>query len=158
MDAIAVLAQDHDELSHLLARVEQNRSDAAGQRQMRKNLVNRMVVVEAAHERLVAEFFWPVVQGRALDGNELVSSAHAKERSSKEILARLDRMATIESDSEFDRLLDRAVGEIRAYLGYEQDTLWPAVRAAVPADQLEQLGQRMTAAREATPLGYGRKS
>lgn len=156
MDAIAVLAQDHDELADLLATVERNRSDVPEQRQVRKDAVNRMLLVEAAHERLAAEFFWPVVRDRVPDGVRLVSSARAKEQGSKHILSRLDR--TPVDEPEFDGLLERAAGEIQAYLGYEQDTLWPAVRAAIPADQLEQLGQRMAAVRDATPPGYGRKA
>jgi hypothetical protein len=156
MDAITVLAEDHHALSALLARAEQSGPDVPEQRQVRKDLVNRMVIIETEHEKLAAEFFWPVVRDRLPQGVRLASSARAREQCSKHVLTRLDRMPA--DEPEFQRLFDQVIEDVRAHLAYERDVVWPAVREALHHDQLEQLGERMAAAKAATPPGYDRKS
>jgi hypothetical protein len=156
MDAITVLTQDHDTLLQLVRKLQQHGSDTPEQRQACKDLVNRMVIVEAAHEALAAEFFWPLVRRQVPGGVGLASAAIAREQGSRQVLSWLDRTAG--EDVEFGRLLDSATREVRSHLAYEQEVVWPAVLAAFTPEQLAGLGERMAAARAATPPGYARKA
>jgi hemerythrin-like domain-containing protein len=160
MDAFTLLGEDHDEILDLLARIVQVRPSAtdatAAQLQRCKDLVSRLILVEAQHQALEKECFWPVVRNELPEGPRLASSARAREDTARHELARLDRTAP--DAPEFERLLDAVVDDIRAHITYEQHSVWPKVRETLSPERLAQIGDRMTRSRSSTPPGFARKA
>lgn len=155
MDAITVLAHDHDELLELLLRMARHGSESPQQREVGRQLVHRMLLVEASHEDLEATFLWPVVENDVPDGPEIAARTRAAEKLCRESLARLGRMPP--QDPEYAPLRDDTARRVREHLAYEQDVVWPALRNTLSPKRLAELGAKMAAAQDATP-GYERKS
>jgi hypothetical protein len=158
MDAITLLGRDHDEMLALLADVERDRTPrgrsepARGQR--RKDVVNRLMLIQSWHGSAENQFLWPLVRRDVPEGVRLVSRAQGQHASSLHVMGRLDR--TPVDEPAFEQLLAAVVRDVRAHIAYERGVVWPAIRDAVGQDRLDQLGDRMSRARESIPPGYAR--
>jgi hemerythrin-like domain-containing protein len=160
MDAFTVLGEDHDEILDLLARIERLQpvtADVPVQRNReREDLVSKLIQAEAMHQALEKTCFWPAVRDELPDGPRLASSARGREDTARHVLTRLDR--TPPEQPEFERLLDAAVQDIRAHITYEQNTVWPKVKATLSEERLTQLGERMARARSTVPANLAGRS
>ena len=153
MDAIAYLHGDHDTVLALFGRLAASPTAAGApeddQVRARKALVTELVMEESRHEAVEEQFFWPMVRERLPGGADLAAHAVAQEDEAKRLLDRLEGMEPAEPG--FDELLAEFIAVGRAHIAYEQDEVWPKVRAAVGAAELDRLGEKMAKAKKLAP-------
>ena len=152
-DAFDVLAQDHAEVRQMLAQLELGaiRQGSAGPEQLtkRKELAQRLVIEESRHEAVEEMYFWPAVREHLPNGDELADTAIGQEDEGKEVLDRLDKLHA--GEPEFEKLLAEFIGAGREHIDFEETQVWPGLRAALTAEQSQEIGSKMEAAKKTAP-------
>jgi phosphoglycolate phosphatase-like HAD superfamily hydrolase len=153
VDAITHLRADHDKVLAMFSRLEASPTSAGApeddQVRARKALVTELVMAESRHEAVEEQSFWPMVRDRVPDGADLAAHAVAQEAEAKRLLDRLEGMEP--ADPGFDDLLGQIVAAGRTHIAYEQDEVWPKVRVAVSAAELDEVGEKMAGAKKLAP-------
>lgn len=148
MDAITYLRDDHDRLLAMLRRLAGSPTSAGApeddQARARAESVTDLVMAHSRHEAVEERFFWPLVRDRLPAGVDLAEHAVAQEDEAKRLLDRLAGMAPAEPG--FDDLLGEIVVACRTHISYEQDEVWPKVRAVVGTAELAEIGDQMASA------------
>ncbi|GAB2982499.1 hemerythrin domain-containing protein [Amycolatopsis acidiphila] len=153
MDAIEFLREDHRKVLAMLDRLQAAPAarDGASDEllEARKSLVTEIVIAESQHEAVEEQYFWPMVRKEVPGGEGLAGPAVDQEAAAKYLLDALDKAAANQSD--FDEMVERLLHDGRKHIRYEQDEVWPEVRAAVGADRLGEVGEQMAAAKKKAP-------
>lgn len=151
-DVFAVLTADHQEVLGLLIQLEEGVSGAGAtpaQLELRRQLVERLVTQESGHEAVEEMFFWPAVRERVTGGDQLALHGVGQESAAKPGLNRLNGMNP--RDTRFEALLAEAIVAIREHITFEQDTVWTALRPALPPHDATALGMKLRAAKLVAP-------
>jgi hemerythrin-like domain-containing protein len=152
-DAFEVLAQDHAEVKQMLTQLEVGavRQGGAGAEQLaqRKKLAEQLVIEESKHEAVEEMYFWPSVREHLVGGDELADTAIAQEQEGKEVLDKLDKLDA--GDPEFEKLLAEFIRAGREHIDYEENQVWPGLRAALTEQQAEELGGKLEAGKKTAP-------
>ena len=152
-DAFEVLAQDHAEVRQLLAQLELGaiRQGSAGAEQLakRKELADRLVIEESRHEAVEEMYFWPAVREHLPNGDQLADTAIGQEDEGKEVLDELDKLHA--GEAEFEKLLAEFTGAAREHIDFEETQVWPGLRAALTAEQSQEIGSKMEAGKKTAP-------
>lgn len=101
------------------------------------------------HEAAEEQYFWPAVTDKAGDGDSLAADGIEQETEGKKLLAELDGMAP--DHPQFVPLITKFDHATRAHIAYEEQQVWPGLRAALPADEAYGLGARLASATQAGP-------
>jgi hypothetical protein len=115
----------------------------------RKKLTQQLIIDESGHEAIEEQYFWPAVRGRLPNGDQLADQAIGQEQQAKRVLARLDTMDP--SDGDFDELLSEFIGAAREHIAFEESKVWPGLRAALTAQEADDLGDKLLKARQSAP-------
>lgn len=148
-DAFTVLEADHTEVETLLTRLLGGPGPVSGASQDPAGDVEQLVVAESGHEAAEEMYLWPVVRQRVTGGDDLADEASRQEREGKRVLDRLRKCRP--GDPEFDRLVTAFAATGRAHIAYEEDQVWPKLRAVLGDGEAEEMGERLAAARAAGP-------
>jgi hemerythrin-like domain-containing protein len=152
-NAFEVLAKDHDEVMRMLAELEVGPVAATGassdQIALRGQIVQQLVIEESKHEAVEEMYFWPIVRERLANGDDLADLAQDQEQQGKFILDRLDKVTP--GDEEFEAQVAHFIQTGRAHIAFEEETVWPALRAALTADEAENLGRELEDGKENAP-------
>jgi hypothetical protein len=151
-DAVTVLGRQHNQVNYLLKQLQalpsRTTGGSAGQMAARKSIVDMITVRLAGHETAEEEHFWPLVRTALPDGDQYADQAIEQEQQGTDTLARLARL---EPDSrEFDELVEQLVAQLREHVAFE-DMVFLKVRAAVPQDALDRLGEKLLSAVKTAP-------
>lgn len=151
MDAIDLLRTDHEKVLAMLDRLEAppTATQGAGLLRARKQLVTEIVIAESQHESIEEQYFWPLVRAEVPRGDRLAATAVDQEAAAKHLLDALDKAEPGQPD--FAEMVQRLLREGRKHIAYEQNEVWPEVRAAVSSQQLDEVGTRMMEAKEKAP-------
>ncbi|HLH59984.1 MAG TPA: hemerythrin domain-containing protein [Streptosporangiaceae bacterium] len=148
-----VLGHDHQEVKQILSELEKGPTAASGASEkdlaLRKKMVEQLVIEESRHEAVEEMYFWPAVQERVPDGERLAATATQQEQEGKEVLDRLDKLDA--SETEFEKLVATFVTAGRTHIDYEETQVWPLLRAALTAEQADELGDRLQTAKKTAP-------
>jgi hemerythrin-like domain-containing protein len=152
-DAFEILAHDHAEVKQMLTQLElgavrQGVADAE-QLTQRKKLAEQLVIEESRHEAVEEMYFWPAVREHLPTGDELADTAIGQEDEGKEVLDKLGKLNA--GDPEFEKLLAEFTRAGRAHIDYEETRVWPELRAALSAEQSQEIGSKMAAAKKTAP-------
>ena len=149
-DAFEVLAHDHAEVKQMLTQLELGaiRQGGAGTEQLtrRKKLAEQLIIEESRHEAVEEMYFWPAVREHLPNGNELADTAIGQEDEGKEVLDKLDKLNA--GDPEFEKLLAEFIRAGREHIDYEETQVWPELRAALTAEQAQEIGSKMRGRQE----------
>ncbi len=115
----------------------------------RKKLAEQLVIEESRHEAVEEMYFWPAVRQHLPNGDELADTALGQEQEGKEVLAKLDKLDA--GDPEFEKLLAEFIRAGREHIDYEESHVWPALRVALTAQQAQELGGKLEAAKKTAP-------
>jgi hemerythrin-like domain-containing protein len=152
-DAFEVLAHDHAEVKQMLTQLEVGavRQGGAGTEQLaqRKKLAEQLVIGESEHEAVEEMYFWPAVRDHLAGGDELADTAIAQEQEGKEVLDKLDKLDA--GHPEFEKLLAEFIRAGREHIEYEENQVWPGLRAALTEQQAEELGGKLKAGKKTAP-------
>ena len=127
------------------------RQGGAGTEQLtrRKKLAEQLIIEESRHEAVEEMYFWPAVREHLPNGNELADTAIGQEDEGKEVLDKLEKLDT--GDPEFENLLDEFIRAGREHIDYEETQVWPELRAALTAEQSQEIGSKMEAGKKTAP-------
>jgi hemerythrin superfamily protein len=151
MDAITILREDHDNVRKLFTQFERAGDNAL---QEKRQLVDQIIEELTVHAFIEEELFYPTVQGLPGNGTgeepeELVKEAFEEHAQVKTLLAELESMSP--DDEYFDAKVTVVIDDVRHHAGEEEEEMFPKVRKAMGRNELQDLGQRMLAAKEKAP-------
>lgn len=149
MDALTFLRGDHKSvlgMMEVLAGAPQG--DGARQSGL-DTMVTNLVMAESQHEAVEEQLFWPAVRAALDDGDELADHALAQEAAGKKLLQQLEKGKP--GDSDYHQALAEFIVAGREHIRYEEEVVWPKFKAAVSAEDLEQLGEKLEKAKKAAP-------
>jgi hemerythrin-like domain-containing protein len=148
-----ILANDHAEVRSMLTELETGPTMASGATEnellLRKRMVDQLVIEESRHEAAEEMYFWPAVRARVVDGDALADEAAVQEQTAKEALNLLDKLDA--SDAEFEQLLGMFTAAAREHIDFEENRVWPGLRAGLTAAEARELGDRLAVAKDAAP-------
>ena len=136
-DACDLLDADHVAVKHLF--VDYARlavaGDPGGERQaLAKKICDELTV----HAQIEEEIFYPAL--RQLPGaDELLDEAQAEHQEAKELIARIEGLAT--ADAEMDDLVSKLAGAVEHHVKEERTQLFPKARSS--SLDLDALGQQL---------------
>ncbi len=142
-DAVDVLLAQHEQIKAMFAQV----MAASGheRRECFEDLVRLLAVHEAAEEELVH----PLARRDAAAGDAVVKSRLEEEKQAKRELADLYDIGP--GDPKFDAGFTKLRDAVLAHAEHEEHEEFPALRRAIPADQLIKLAGQVEAAERMAP-------
>jgi hemerythrin-like domain-containing protein len=148
-----VLGQDHAEVQRMLAELELGPTAVTGasepQLELRKKMVEELIIEESKHEAVEEMYFWPAVQDRLPNGDQLAAPALSQEQEGKEILDRLDKLKP--DRPEFEGLVRQFIAAGREHISYEETQVWPVLRPALSQEESASLGTKLQEAKKTAP-------
>jgi hemerythrin-like domain-containing protein len=148
-----VLGRDHQEVKRMLTELEKGPTAATGASDndlaLRTKMTEQLVIEESRHEAVEEMYFWPVVRERVADGDRLAGTATSQEQEGKEVLAQLDKLDA--RQPEFEQLVTTFIQAGREHISYEETQVWPLLRAALSAQDADELGDKLLAAKKTAP-------
>ena len=128
------------------------RQGSAGPEQLakRKELAQRLVIEESRHEAVEELYFWPAVRSHLTDGDDLADLARDQEQQAKFILDRLDKVSSPEHE-EFEDQITHFISVGRSHIEFEETAVWPGLRAALTANEADDLGRELAEAKDTAP-------
>jgi hemerythrin-like domain-containing protein len=152
-DLFDVLADDHEEIRQVLAELEKGPTAATGatedQLMLRQIMTEELVIEQSKHEEIELTCLWPAVREHVPGGGRLADRAICAELEIVTLLAELDKLDV--SQPSFERVLTRFTEACREHFGFEEQHLWPRLRAALPPRAAADLGRKVLLARQAVP-------
>ena len=152
-DAFEVLAKDHAEVKQMLTQLELGaiRQGGVGAEKLtqRKKLAQQLVIEASRHEAVEEMYFWPAVREHLPNGDQLADTAIGQEDEGKEVLDKLDKLNA--GDPKFEKLLAEFTRAGREHIDYEETQVWPGLRAALTAEQSQEIGKKMEAGKKTAP-------
>jgi hemerythrin-like domain-containing protein len=152
-NAFEVLAKDHEEVKRVLSELELGPVAATGansdQLELRRKMVEHLVIEESKHEAVEEMYFWPAVRRHLTDGDDLANQAEDQEQQGKFILDRLAKLSP--EDEEFEDQITHFISAGRAHIEFEETTVWPGLQSALTAEEADDLGRELEDAKKTAP-------
>lgn len=151
-DVLTVLRRQHDAVDAMVKQLTavpgRSKGGTPAQASERESIVDLITQYLAAHETAEEEHLWPRVREVLPDGDDWASGGIEQEQQATETL-----LAIAHADpqtEEFDELAQRLISELHKHVAYE-DRLFLRLEEALPAEEREQLGQRILDAQRNAP-------
>ena len=152
-DVFEVLRQDHDEVTAMLARLEDGPKAWGGatgeQLAERKRLAEELIIESSRHEAVEQRYFWPAFRAAGPAGDRVADLAASQEQVGEQVLHTLVRLGP--DEERFEELLAEFAVLARAHIEFEEQQAWPLLRAALSAEQAAELGGKIIAAKQLAP-------
>jgi hemerythrin-like domain-containing protein len=148
-----VLTRDHEQVRQMLAELESGPTALAGaspgQLAERKEKVQTLVMEESRHEAAEQMYLWPAVRDRVPGGGHLADQAVGQEQEGAEVRYSLDQADA--GDPEFEGLVGEFIAASRDHIAYEEDQVWPGLRASLSEAEASELGSKIAQAKQTAP-------
>jgi hemerythrin-like domain-containing protein len=146
-DAVTVLVRQHNQVNVLLKQLQALPSHTTGgspeHMSERKSIVDMITTRLSEHETIEEEHFWPAVRKTLPDGDQRADAALHQEQEGKDTLTEL---GGLDPDSrEFDEHVEQFVLQVRKHVAFEEQ-VFLKMREAMPAEDLDRLGERLLSA------------
>lgn len=152
-DVFTVLTQDHQQVKAMLAELEKGPTMATGasedQLALRTKMTETLIIEESKHEALEEMYFWPAVREYHSAGDTLADEATSQEQEAKHVLAELDKLDA--SNAKFEELLSTFIAAAREHIAFEENEVWPGLRAVLPAEVASELGTKIAEGKKTAP-------
>ncbi|HZG05884.1 MAG TPA: hemerythrin domain-containing protein [Streptomyces sp.] len=144
-DIIHELTTDHREVEELFGRIE---ALPAGD-ERRKEYADQAVRELVRHSVAEEQYLYPAVRDFLPDGDEVADKELEDHATAERTMKALESRGA--DDPEFDRLIGELMLEIRTHIQDEEDNLFPRLRQAATAEQLNDLGDKARRAKQTAP-------
>ena len=148
-DAFSVLKADHTEVETMLTRLVGGSGPASGSAGDPAGTAQELVMEESRHEAAEEMYFWPAVREKVAGGDRLADEAERQEGQGKRVLDELRKAKP--GDGRFDELVTAFASAGRAHIAFEEEQVWPKLRAVLSPQESAELGQELTTAKQAGP-------
>jgi len=143
-DVIAELTTDHREVEELFGKLEAT-SDATQRRELAAQVIAELVRHSVAEEM----YLYPTAKEVIPGGEGLVERELKEHAAAEQVMNELDKADP--SGPEFATLAGRLIADVRAHIAEEEGELFPRLRDVCPTSQLDDLGNKVRAAKQLAP-------
>lgn len=141
-DAITLLTSDHRTVEDLFKKVEGSSTPS-------EDVVNRIVKELSIHDAIEREYLYPTVRDKAAGGGDMADhSVHEHDEVAETLLA-VDKAET--GSAEQVQLLARLIQSVKQHVSEEEGRIFPALRTAMSATELKELGDKLAKAKDIAP-------
>ncbi|MEU9980982.1 hemerythrin domain-containing protein [Streptomyces sp. NPDC050856] len=144
-DVIDELTRDHEEVEELFTNIEELPSGDP----MRKRYADQATMELVRHAVAEEEYLYPAVREHIVGGDALADKELNDHTAAERTMKDLESCEA--DDPRFDVLMSKLMTEIRAHVLDEEDNLFPRLRNACSAEQLERLGEKVRQAKRTAP-------
>ncbi len=152
-DAISVLETDHREVEQMFAELTALPSATAGadsaRLEERKNLVDKVIMELVRHSMAEEQYLYPAVKDVLPNGTEIAEHEISEHAEAERTMNDLDGMSP--DNVEFDATVRTLMTQVREHVTGEETLLFPQLRRAMTAAQLQELGEKITKAKQVAP-------
>lgn len=146
MNALSLLKQDHGNVEALFKRYEGLDADGAAEK---RAVVDTVIEQLSVHAAIEEQLFYPAIREANDDTRDAVLEGLEEHHIVKWTLSELAKMAP--TDERFDAKVRVLIESVRHHVEEEESEMFDAVRAAIPAQRLEEIGEAMEAAKATAP-------
>lgn len=144
-DVFSVLEADHLEVKSMLGRLTGSQLKGKSL----DELAEQLVIEESKHEAVEEMYFWPAVREHVPAGDQLADRALEQEREGKEVL---DQLRKEEAGTPAFQTLIRTFAQAGSeHIAFEEEQVWPKLRAALTASEREELGTKLEEGKRTAP-------
>ncbi|MBQ0986949.1 hemerythrin domain-containing protein [Streptomyces sp. F63] len=144
-NVIDELTTDHREADEIFGRIEALPPGDA----RRKELADEAVIELVRHSVAEEMHLYPAVRQYLPDGDSIADKEIEDHSSAERTMKQLESLEA--DDPDFDRLVTTLMREIRLHVEDEETTLFPRLRAAADAEELDRLGEKVRQAKQTAP-------
>ena len=139
-DVMTMLEQDHREVEELFEKIK-NTNGA-----VRAQLVSRLAADLRLHMKVEESIVYPAIAKQVDDGDDMVEEAKTEHEGARKVLADVEKLSPNEPG--FDGALEMLEAGISHHVEEEEDEVFPKLRESVSAEELDDLGEKVAAAKE----------
>ncbi|MGI8614744.1 MAG: hemerythrin domain-containing protein [Nocardioidaceae bacterium] len=143
-DMVSVLVTDHEEVKELFRQIEST-SDA----KTRRDLADQMTAELIRHSVAEEQHLYPATRAALPDGDQIADHEIEEHSEAEEGLKRLEGVAG--DDPQFMTIFAEVRDGVLHHIEEEEGDLFPRLQATMTADQLVELGEKITAAKKIAP-------
>jgi hemerythrin superfamily protein len=145
-DAIVLLKNDHKTVEKLFKQFEKAGENAAAEK---RKLVDSMIKELTTHTYIEEEIFYPAARAAAPETKDHVLESVEEHHVVVWMLSELSKLDP--SDETFDAKVTVLTENVRHHVEEEEQEWFPEVRKAMGRKELQELGERMIAAKAKAP-------
>lgn len=146
MDAIVLLKADHKTVEKLFRQYEKAGDEAYEEKQQ---LVSEIIAELSVHAHIEEQIFYPEAREQAPDTEEHVLESLEEHHIVKWVLSELADMDPREE--RYDAKVSVLMENVRHHVEEEEQEWFPEVRKAFGRKKLQEIGERLAAAKETAP-------
>jgi hemerythrin superfamily protein len=146
MDAIVLLKDDHKTVEKLFKKFEKT---GDGSYKTKRKLVDQMITELTAHAYIEEKIFYPAARERVPETTDHVLESIEEHHVVVWMLSELNGMDP--QDERFTAKVNVLMENVRHHVEEEEDEWFPQVRKAMGRKTLQELGERMEAAKAEAP-------
>jgi hemerythrin superfamily protein len=144
-NVIEELMADHREVEEMLGRIQ---AMPGGGQQLR-DLVDEVTIELVRHSVAEEQYLYPAVRKHIQGGDRLADKEIEDHGRVEKILKQLEKMST--DDAQMSPLLQQLMDEVAAHVQDEENNLFPKLRQACSAEQLDDLADKIRRAKSMAP-------
>ncbi|PYC70606.1 hemerythrin [Streptomyces tateyamensis] len=144
-NVIAELMADHREVEQMFDQIQALPAGDA----KRRDIADQFTIELVRHSVAEEMYLYPAVRDH-VPGGDMIADRELKDHAAVERLLKELEQAPVEG-AEFDALLTRIVAEVSEHVADEETNLFPALSGVCSPDQLDQLGDKIRAAKKVAP-------
>ena len=144
-DAIVLLKEDHKKVQHLFDRFEGLGPNAS---KAKKDIVDKFVEELSVHSAIEEQIFYPVAR-EVLEDDSAVLEDLEEHHVMKWTLLELSAMKP--EDERYDAKVKVLIENVRHHIKEEEDELFPAIRALLGRNRLQDVGAALKEAKTYAP-------
>jgi hemerythrin superfamily protein len=143
MDATKLLEQDHKEVEALFKEFERAGDQAYKAKQ---DLTDKIVQELTIHTQIEEEIFYPAVKSDVDDAEDEVLEAVEEHHVAEALIEEIKGLTS--EDENFDAKVAVLIESVRHHKDEEENEMFPKVREAFSAEELETLGAQLEEAKQ----------
>ncbi|RZT28507.1 hemerythrin HHE cation binding domain-containing protein [Kribbella sp. VKM Ac-2569] len=144
-DLISVILEDHRAVELIFAEL----MAGAGTPQDRRDLADHLTTELVRHSVAEEMYMYPAARKALPDGDKVADHEIEEHAEVERLLQDLEGVAA--TDRAFDDLIAKLATEVQHHIGEEESTLLPRLQQACDADDLLELGRKVTRAKASAP-------
>lgn len=142
MNAFELLKQDHEKVSGIFEKLEPTTERGV---KTREELFTRLKQELDVHSKIEESILYPVLK-EAQETEDITLEAYEEHGVVKQLLAELEEMP--KDDESWGAKLKVLQENVEHHVEEEEDEMFPKARKVLSAEQIEELGTRMEAAKQ----------
>ncbi len=139
-DVTKMLEKDHREVARLFREIKKTNGAA------RRKLVDQLTADLRLHMKVEESIVYPAMDRKFGLGSVLIDEAKTEHKGARKVLADVEKLSP--SQPGFDGALAMLEAGIKHHVREEEDEVFPKFRKSADADELNELGAKVAAAKE----------